>query len=70
MAPPYRRPSELQIRYPAPPVVLDGPAPVAPEDIPQLLHASLQLVELLVQCGTQVLYRGGGQVGVHSPEVL
>ena len=41
MAPPYRCPSELQVRYLAPPIVLYEPAPVAPKDTPQLLHASL-----------------------------
>ena len=39
--PPYCRPSELQIRHPAPPIVLDGPAAVAPEDTRQLLDARL-----------------------------
>ena len=51
-------------------MVLDGIGPAAPEDTPQLCHASLKLVKLLVDSITQVLHGGGGQVGVHLPEVL
>ena len=47
----------------APLVVLDGRSPVASEDTPELFHATVKLLKLLVQSIAQVLHHGGVKLG-------
>ena len=61
-----RRPPHVHIRYIAPLVVLDGLAPIAWKDSPQLFHSHVALLKRLIESFPQILHGGGGQVKVCS----